>query len=86
MRKLLMATAAMLGASLGMAQAAQISVVNPSLTTQPPVTITGPAMATLSAGAKPPMQVAPGSLVVRLELRENVYAVGGWNSTRQHSR
>ncbi len=81
MRKLLMATAAMLGASLGMAQAAQISVVNPSLTTQPPVTITGPATAALSAGFKPPLAVAPGSMVVRLELRENVYAVGGWNST-----
>ena len=81
MRKLLMATAAMLGTSLGMAQAAQISVVNPSLTTQPPVAITGPATAALSAGYKPPLQVAPGSLVVRLELRENVYAVGGWNST-----
>jgi hypothetical protein len=81
MRKLLMATAATLGASLGMAQAAQISVVNPSLTTQPPVEVTGPATASLSAGAKPPLAVAPGSLVVRLELRENVYAVAGWNST-----
>jgi hypothetical protein len=82
MRKLLMATAAIMGVSLGVAQAAEVSVVNPSLPQQP-VPPAAPATPALSAGFKqqPLATVGPGQIVVRLELRENVYFVDGWSST-----
>ncbi len=83
MRKLLMATAAIMGVSLGVAQAAEISVVNPSLAQQP-VPVASPATPALSAGFKqtPLTTVGPGQIIVRLELRENVYFVDGWSSTQ----
>lgn len=86
MRKLLMATVAVLGASLGIAQAAEISVVNPSLPTQP-TPPASPATPALSAGFKqtPLAGLAPGQIVVRLELRENMYFVSGWSTTQSQA-
>jgi len=84
MRKLLMATAAVVvGASLGVAQAAEVSVVNPSLPQQP-ASPAAPATPALSNGNNPvPLgSVAPGQLVMRIELQENVYVAAGWSTTQ----
>ncbi len=85
MRKLLMATAAVVvvGASLGIAQAAEVAVVNPSLPTQPTPPAT-PATPALSSGYKPPLSstLAPGQIVVRMELQFNNYFASGWSSTQ----
>jgi hypothetical protein len=78
MRKLLMATAAMVGASLGMANAAQV------FTSQPGSTIStssqGTNLSVPAAQAPSPATPAPGQIVVRLDLRENVYLTGAWGS------
>ena len=85
MRKLLMAAAAAVavGASLGIAQAAEVSVVNPSLPQQPTAPA-APATPALSNGNNPvPLgSVAPGQLVMRIELQENVYFASGWSTTQ----
>lgn len=78
MRKLLMATAAMVGASLGMANAAQV------FTSQPGGTISTSSqntnMVVPGAQAPSPATPNPGQIVVRLDLRENVYLTGSWGS------
>ena len=83
MRKLLMASAAVLGASLGIAQAAEVSVVNPSLPQQPtpPAAPATPALSH-SFTAQPLAGLAPGQIVVRLELEENTYFASGWSTTQ----
>lgn len=83
MRKLLMATVAVLGASLGIAQAAEVAVVNPSLPQQPVPPAT-PATPALSSGYKAPLSstLAPGQIVVRMELQYNMYFASGWSSTQ----
>lgn len=83
MRKLLMASVAVLGASLGIAQAAEVAVVNPSLPQQPTPPAT-PATPALSSAYKPPLgsTLAPGQIVVRMELQFNNYFASGWSSTQ----
>ncbi|HSU04520.1 MAG TPA: hypothetical protein VLI93_03020 [Acetobacteraceae bacterium] len=78
MRKLLMATAAMLGASLGMADAAQVFTASPTALTGLPPSATS--LTTIGAGARTPAAPAPGQIVVRIDLRENIYAVAGWSN------
>ncbi len=87
MRKRLMAIAAVTGVSLGMAQAAEVSVVNPSVPMQPqplvrPVT---PAL-TPAFNQKPSSGLAPGQIVLHAEMRENVYGVTGWSTTQNGPR
>lgn len=84
MRKLLMATAAILGASLGMANAAQIYTTQQ----QQPVGIknyygqpttaasVSPTPASGSTSASPP----PGQIAVHIDLRENVYLATTWGT------
>jgi hypothetical protein len=62
-----MATAAVLGASLGLANAAQV-FTTPTGTLPP------------SGQAPSPAAPQPGQIVVRIDLRENVYAVAGWST------
>ncbi len=78
MRKLLMATAAMLGASLGMANAAQVFTSQPGNTISTSSQNTN--MVVPGAQAPSPATPAPGQIVVRLDLRENVYLTGSWGS------
>ncbi len=87
MRKLLMSIAAVTGFSLGMAQAAEVSVVNPSVPVQPqplvrPVT---PAL-TPAFNQQPSSGLAPGQIAVHAEMRENIYGVTGWSSTQNGPR
>ena len=77
MRKLLMATAAMVGASLGMANASQIELATPTGLTQ---SSQGTNLPIYAPQAPSPAAPQPGQIVVRIDLRENMYAVGGWSS------
>ncbi len=87
MRKLLMAITAVTGVSLGMAQAAEVSVVNPSVPMQPPpfVRPVTPAL-TPAFEQQPSPGLAPGQIVVHAEMRENAYGVTGWSSTQNGPR
>ncbi|MGH7153492.1 MAG: hypothetical protein ACREF3_06140, partial [Acetobacteraceae bacterium] len=68
MRKLLMASAAILGMSLGVADAAQVSVSSP----------TTPGISGFFGGST---KVQPGQISVRIDLLEAVYGVAGWGTT-----
>lgn len=87
MRKLLMALAAATGVSLGMALAAEVSVVNPSVRMQPPP-LARPMTPALTPAFKqqPSPGLVPGQIVVHAEMRENVYGVTGWSSTQNGPR
>ena len=83
MRKLLMASVAVLGASLGIAQAAEVAVVNPSLPVGTPSASTppGPALSGFGYKQTPLAGLAPGEIVVRMELQLNLYFASGWDQT-----
>ena len=72
MRKLLMATAAIVGASLslGMANAAQVYNSDP----------TKPITGNVGSGSAGTLALAPGQMAIRIDLRENAYVVGTWGS------
>ncbi len=72
MRKLLMATAAIVGASLslGMANAAQVYNSDP----------TKPVTSSVGSGSAGTLALAPGQMTIRIDLRENAYVVGSWGS------
>lgn len=77
MRKLLMAATAMLGASVGMANAAELLQMAPTGITK---SSQGSGMSIYAAQAPSPTSPKPGQIVIRIDLRENVYAVGSWGS------
>ena len=67
MRKLLMASVAVLGASLGIAQAAEVAVVNPSLPAgmaTTPATPPSPALSGFGYKQTPLPGLAPGEKIV----------------------
>lgn len=72
MRKLLMATAAIVGASLslGMANAATVYNSDP----------TKPITSSVGSGSAGTLALAPGQMAIRIDLRENAYVIGSWGS------
>jgi hypothetical protein len=86
MRKRLIAAATMISACYCVAQAAEVSAVNPSIPVQPPPLMSPATPALTPAFKQQPLPLAPGEIRLRAEMQENVYGASGWSSTQNGQR